>query len=106
MAKTIQVKSTWSKFPASEKAIIILFLIGLVFLISGVIMLLTIRVNEIFSGFNLIANIGVIDSLKYYEPNNLTNLIFMKMGIIFVVFLMPVTSGTSIIWFIVDRIFF
>lgn len=104
--KTIKLKSTWSKFPRSEKAIIILFLIGLGFLIIGTIMLLIVRVNGIFNGFNLISNIGVIKSLQFYEANNLANLTFMKMGIILVIFLMPVTSGISIIWFIINRIFF
>ncbi|MBE4704047.1 hypothetical protein [Spiroplasma platyhelix] len=104
--KTIKLKSNWSKFPTSEKAMIILFLIGLVFLIAGTIMLLTVRVNTIFNGFNLVGNIGVIESLKFYESNNLANLIFMKMGIILVIFLMPVISGTSIIWFIINRLFF
>lgn len=69
-------------------------------------MLLTVRVSSIFNGFNLISNIGVIDSLKYYEADNLSNLIFLKMGIVLTIFLMPVCSGTSIIWFTIDRLFF
>lgn len=69
-------------------------------------MLLSVRISEIFSGFNLIYNIGVINSLTYYEPNNLANLIFLKIGIIFIVFLMPITSGISIIWFIIKRVFY
>lgn len=106
MMKTIKLKSNWSKFPNYDKAIIILFLVGLLFLIAGTIMLLAVRVNVIFNGFNMISNVGVIDSLKYFESDNLANLIFLKMGIILVIFLMPVTSGTSIIWFIINRIFF
>lgn len=106
MAKSINLKSNWSKFRVTEKIMIILFLIGLIFLILGTIMLLTIRVNGIFNGFNLISNIGVIESLQFYEPNNLANLVFLKMGIILVIFLMPITSGTSIIWFIIDRLLF
>lgn len=99
----MKLKSNWKKYPLSEKLMIILFLIGLLFLISGTIMLLTIRVAGVLNGFNLIYNIGVIQSLKYYEANNLVNLIFLKMGIIFTIFLMPITSGTSIILFIANR---
>lgn len=99
----MKLKSNWEKYPLSEKLMIILFLIGLFFLISGIIMLLTIRVAGFLNGFNLIYNLGVIQSLKYYEPNNLVNLIFFKMGIIFTIFLMPLTSGTSIILFITNR---
>lgn len=102
----MKLKSNWKKYRESEKIMIILFLVGLFFLITGIIMLLTVRVNGIFNGFNLISSIGVIESLQYYEPNNLTNLVFLKMGIIFVIFLMPFTSGPSIIWFIIDRAFF
>ncbi|MGL5268479.1 MAG: hypothetical protein ACRC8P_01770 [Spiroplasma sp.] len=99
----MKLKSNWKKYPISEKIMIILFLTGLFFLISGMIMLLSIRVNGIFNGFNLIYNIGLIPSLQYYEPNNLINLIFLKVGIIFTILLMPVTSGTSIILFIINR---
>lgn len=102
----MKLKSTWTKYETSEKIIAILFLSGLTFLITGIIMLLSIRISVIFSGFNLIYNIGVINSLKYYEPNNLANIIFLKIGIIFTIFLMPITSGISIIWFIIKRGFF
>lgn len=102
----MKLKSKWSKFAITEKIIIILFLFGLFFLVTGMIMLLAIKVNTIFNGFNLIYNIGVIQSLQYYEPNNLANLIFLKIGIIFTIFLMPLTSGSSIIWFIANRLFY
>lgn len=102
----MKLKSNWSKFTIYEKIMIILFLAGLFFLITGILMLIIANVNQFFNGFNLIYRIGVISSLRYYEANNIFNLILLKTGIINIVFLMPITSGTSIIWFIINRIFF
>lgn len=101
----MKLKNKWNKYSPKIKAIIILFLLGLFFLITGMIMLISVRLNGIFSGFNMIHEVGVIESLKYYEPNNLTNLIFFKIGIIFTIFLMPIISGTSIILFVINNFF-
>lgn len=107
MMKQMNTKSKWQKLRTSDKIVIILFLIAAFFLISGIIMLASVKLNHgLFNGFNLVGNIGVISSLKYYEPSNLINLIFLKIGIIMTVFLMPICGGVSIIWFTVDRVFF
>ncbi len=70
-------------------------------------MLLSVNLNQgIFNGFNLVHNLGVIGSLQYYEVNNLVNLVFLKIGIIMTIFIMPICGGISIIWFIINRLFF
>ncbi|MDQ7983193.1 MAG: hypothetical protein REH79_03215 [Spiroplasma sp.] len=107
MTKQVPLKNKWQKLPIGEKTIIILFLIALFCLIAGIIILLTVKVNHgLFNGFNMVRNVGVIPSLKYYEPNNLVNLIFLKIGIIMTIFLMPICAGISISWFAINRLFF
>lgn len=107
MMKKINLKNKWQKFPTSDKTIIILFLVALVSLIAGVIMLLSVNLNQgIFNGFNLVHNLGVIDSFQYYEAHNLVNLVFLKIGIVLTIFIMPIFGGISILWFIINRLFF
>lgn len=107
MMRKINLKNKWQKYSLSDKTIIILFLVALVALIAGVIMLLSVKLNQgLFNGFTLVHNLGVIDSLQYHETHNLVNLVFMKIGIIMTIFIMPICAGTSILWFIINRLFF
>lgn len=101
----MKTKSWWQKLPVDEKIIIILFLAGFIFLILGLIILLTIKINTIFSGFNFIYYYGVINTLIYYNStiSNIT-LFLLKLGTIFTIFLMPVCAGCSIIWFVIKRL--
>lgn len=100
-------KSWWKKLPIDEKMIAILFLSGFIFLVLGLIMLLSITIDNIFNGFNFIYWYGVINSLTYYGNEGVTiDLIFLKIGIIFTIFLMPICSGCSIIWFVTKRLIF
>lgn len=91
------VRTKWQKYDLLFKILSVSFLLSFFFLLLGLIMLLTIKVDVIFNGFNLIYNIGIIDSLKYYEPNNVLNIIFLKTGIVFTFFLMPFTLLISFI---------
>ena len=101
----MKTKSWWQKLPVDEKIIIILFFAGFIFLILGLLILLSIKINTIFSGFNFIYHYGVINTLTYYNSaiSNIT-LFFLKLGTIFTIFLMPVCAGCSIIWFVIKRL--
>ncbi|BDT04600.1 MULTISPECIES: hypothetical protein [Spiroplasma] len=99
-------KNWWKKLPLDEKIITILFFSGFIFLLLGLIMLLSIKI-DIFNGFNFIYINGVIDSLTYQSSQGITvDIFFLKVGIIFTIFLMPICSGCSIIWFIIKRLIF
>lgn len=100
-------KNWWKKLPLDEKIITILFFSGFIFLLLGLIMLLNIKIDNIFNGFNFIYINGVIDSLTYQSSQGITvDIFFLKVGIIFTIFLMPICSGCSIIWFIIKRLIF
>lgn len=100
-------KSWWKKLPLDEKIIVILFFSGFIFLLLGLIMLLSIKIDDAFNGFNFIYLYGVINSLTYYSNQGLTvEIFFLKTGIIFTIFLMPICSGCSIIWFVIKRLIF
>lgn len=99
-------KSWWKKLPLDEKIITILFFSGFIFLLLGLIMLSTIKINS-FNGFNFIYWKGVINSLIYQSSYGMTvDIFFLKLGIIFTIFLMPICSGCSIIWFVIKRLIF
>ncbi|WP_342257957.1 hypothetical protein [Spiroplasma endosymbiont of Nomada ruficornis] len=100
-------KNWWKKLPLDEKIITILFFSGFIFLLLGLIMLLSIKIENICNGFNFIYINGVIDSLIYQSSQGITvDIFFLKVGIIFTIFLMPICSGCSIIWFIIKRLIF
>ncbi|WP_425381470.1 hypothetical protein [Spiroplasma endosymbiont of Polydrusus pterygomalis] len=100
-------KSWWKKLPLDEKIITILFFFGFIFLLLGLIMLSTIKIDNSFNGFNFIYWNGVINSLVYQSNYGMTvNIFFLKIGIIFTIFLMPICSGCSIIWFVIKRLIF
>ncbi|WP_342261417.1 hypothetical protein [Spiroplasma endosymbiont of Notiophilus biguttatus] len=100
-------KNWWKKLPFDEKIVTILFFSGFIFLLLGLIMLLSIKIDNIFNGFNVIYINGVIDSLTYQSSQGITvDIFFLKVGIIFTIFLMPICSGCSIIWFIIKRLIF
>ncbi|BET37964.1 hypothetical protein [Spiroplasma ixodetis] len=100
-------KNWWKKLPLDEKIITILFFSGFIFLLLGLIMLLSIKIENIFNGFNFIYINGVIDSLTYQSSQGITvDIFFLKVGIIFTIFLMPICSSCSIIWFIIKRLIF
>lgn len=104
----MKTKSWWKKLPLDEKIILILFISGLIFLIVGLIMLLNINLDQdktsfMINGFNLIYIHGLIGALQYTNAAAIT-LFFLKTGIIFTVFLMPLYSSISIIWFIIKRL--
>jgi len=107
----MKTKSWYSKLPLSEKIIIILFFSGFLFLVFGIIILLSINVDNDknsfpINGFNFIYMKGVIGALQYNNIVSITMLLLLKTGIIFCVFLMPICSGTSIFWFIIKRLVF
>lgn len=68
-------KNWWKKLPLDEKIITILFFSGFIFLLLGLIMLLSIKI-DIFNGFNFIYINGVIDSLTYQSSQGITVDIF------------------------------
>lgn len=103
----MKTKTWWHKLPTDEKIIVILFGAGFIFLVLGLIMLLSVRVNLIENGFNFIYLNGVINTLTYNSAPRLTvNIFFLKIGTIFTVFLMPICTGCSIIWFVIKRLIF
>lgn len=103
----MNTKTWWNKLPIDEKIIVILFGAGFTFLVLGLIMLLSIRVELIENGFNFIYSNGVINTLSYNLQSGLTvDIFFLKVGTIFTVFLMPICTSCSIIWFVIKRLFF
>lgn len=68
-------------------------------------MLLSIKIDNIYNGFNFIYWHGVINSLTYQSNQGITiDIFFLKVGIIFTIFLMPICSGCSIIWLVIKRL--
>lgn len=103
----MMTKSWWKKLVLDEKIIVILFFSGFLFLLLGLIMLSAIKIDNIFNGFNFIYWNGVINSLTYQSSYGLTvDIFFLKTGIIFTIFLMPICSGCSIMWFVIKRLIF
>ncbi|WP_342276893.1 hypothetical protein [Spiroplasma endosymbiont of Nebria brevicollis] len=101
----MKTKTWWHKLPTDEKIIMILFGAGFTFLVLGLIMLLSIRINLIENGFNFIYLNGVINTLIYNRVGGLTtNIFFLKVGTIFTIFLMPICTSCSIIWFMIKRL--